>query len=238
VTARATVSAKAEGSNFVLAQPSTGQFLLSAFGVGTAEEVSFELLQDAPWYREVITTDAVAGFLEVEEALFIGGSGSGQPQGLIGNVGTGVTTEPDTAGNLVSVDAIWQLVASLKESYAKGASFLMARSTALGLRRSQIGSGAYFEPIFHRENGQDLCAGYPVSYSSQMPAAARGATPVLFGDFFKGYIVGDRGGPALFVKKLDQANAMEGLINFLFYRRTDGRVRCAEAIQPLNIAAS
>ena len=141
-------------------------------------------------------------------------------------------------GNLVSVDAIWQVVASLKETYAKNASFLMAKATALKIRRAQVGS--VFEPIFRRVNGQDECAGHPVFYSSAMPAAARGATPVLFGDFSKGYLIGDRGGSALLMKKLDQTALMmsNGEIVLLFYRRSDGRVRVAEAIQSLNIAAS
>jgi HK97 family phage major capsid protein len=209
--------------------------------VGNEIPTSLELLQDVPWaLKEMILPDAESGQLEVEETYYVNGTGSGQAQGLIGNVGVGVTAEPDTAGNLVSVDAIWQVIASLKDRYAKGASFLMSRTTALGIRRAQAGSGTYFEPIFRREGGVDLLAGYPVQFSSAMPAAARGATPVLFGDFKRGYIIGDRGGSALFLKRLDQTSLMaaNGEIVLFIYRRSDGRVRVAEAIQPLNIAAS
>jgi HK97 family phage major capsid protein len=71
-----------------------------------------------------------------------------------------------------------------------------------------------------------------------MPTASRGNTPVLFGDFARGYIIGDRGGSALFLKVLDQADAAQGLMDYLIFRRTDGRVRRSEAIQGLTIAAS
>ena len=71
-----------------------------------------------------------------------------------------------------------------------------------------------------------------------MPVAARGACPVLFGDFKRGYVIGDRGGSGINVKILDQPLAIQGQIVFLFYRRTDGRVRRAEAIQSYNIAAT
>jgi HK97 family phage major capsid protein len=73
-----------------------------------------------------------------------------------------------------------------------------------------------------------------------MPTAARCATPVLLGDFSRGYIVGDRGGSALLMKKLDQTSLMasDGELVLLFYRRSDGRVRVPEAIQSLTIAAS
>lgn len=118
--------------------------------------------------------------------------------------------------------------------------FLMQRATSLIIRKAQVSaSPALFEPVFRRENGVDLLHGYPVAYSSQMSTAARGATPILFGHFPKGYIIGDRGGSALFVKTLDQVSlAQQGEINLLFYRRSDGRVRRSEAIQQYNIAAS
>jgi HK97 family phage major capsid protein len=72
-----------------------------------------------------------------------------------------------------------------------------------------------------------------------MPLAARGASPLLFGDFRAGYLIGDRGGSELNLKVLDQtALALEGIIQMLTYRRGDGRVRRSEALQQYNIAAS
>jgi HK97 family phage major capsid protein len=238
IASRGTVSAKAESSAFSVATPTMNGFTLSAFANGVEVPISMELAQDAPWFNKVTLADAVSGMLEAEEVNYVTGSGSGQAQGLIGNVGAGITAEPDNQGNLVSIDAIWQVVASLKDSYAKNASFLMSRATALGIRRAQITS--VFEPVLRRVNGQDECAGHPVFYSSAMPAAARGACPVLFGDFSKGYLIGDRGGSALIMKKLDQTSLMmsNGELVLLFYRRSDGRVRIAEAIQALNVSAS
>jgi HK97 family phage major capsid protein len=241
VLTRGTAAIKTETGAFPQNQPSLGDFVLSAFLVGNEIPASIELLQDVPWaVKEMILPDAESAQLEAEEAYYINGTGSGQAQGLIGNCGPGVTCEPDTGNNLVSVDAVWQVIASLKDRYAKNASFLMSRATALGIRRAQVGSGAYYEPIYRRENGVDLLAGYPLAFSASMPAATRGATPVLFGDFKRGYLIGDRGGSALFVKRLDQTPLMvnNGEISLFFYRRSDGRVRVAEAIQSLIIAAS
>jgi HK97 family phage major capsid protein len=238
ITARATPALRTETSTFPVAQQTFGGFTLGAYSVGLQVPASIEFLSDVNWWKSIVLPDAVSGFLELEEGYYVNGTGSGQAQGLIGNVGAGVTCEPDTNGNLVSVDGIWQLVASLKDAYTKNASFLMTRATALGIRRAQVGS--VFEPIFHRRNGQDECAGFPVAYSSQMPAAARGATPVLFGDFAKGYVVGDRGGSALLLKRVDQSTLMlsAGETILIFSRRSDGRVRVAEAIESLTISAS
>jgi HK97 family phage major capsid protein len=69
-----------------------------------------------------------------------------------------------------------------------------------------------------------------------MPAIAAGNTPVLFGDFKTGYVIGDRGGSGVNVKILDQPKAIEGILQLLAYRRTDGRVRRCEAIQAITLA--
>jgi HK97 family phage major capsid protein len=239
IATRGTVAAKAETSGFTVAVPSMSDFTLSAFAAGVEVPISIELAQDAPWFTKVTLADAVSAFLEYEEVNYVTGSGSGQAQGLIGNVGAGVTAEPDNNGNLVSIDATWQVLASLKATYAKNASWLMTRATALGIRRAQVGTNL-FEHVLHYQDGIELLHGRPVEYSDAMPTAGRGACPVLLGDFARGYIVGDRGGSALLMKKLDQTalTVSNGELVLLFYRRSDGRVRVAEAIQSLNIAAS
>jgi HK97 family phage major capsid protein len=165
------------------------------------------------------------------------GSGSGQAQGLIGNVGAGVTEEPDTLGNLVSIDGTLDLIATLNAAYHANASFLMSRPTSIIIRKAQRQANL-FEPVWTSSNGQDYLHGYPVQYGTAMPTAARGACPVLFGDFKQGYVIGDRGGSAINVKVLDQPFAVQGQVALLAYRRTDGRVRRSEAIQSYNIAAS
>jgi HK97 family phage major capsid protein len=172
-----------------------------------------------------------------EENLFVNGTGTGQAQGLIGNVGVGVTEEPDSAGNLVSISGTLDILSKLNAIYHNGASWLMSRPTSIIIRKAQVQANL-FEPVWTREGGQDYLHGYPVEYSTSMPAAARGAAPVLFGDFKLGYVIGDRGGSGINVKILDQPLATQGQIILLAYRRMDGRVRRSEAIQGYNVAAS
>jgi HK97 family phage major capsid protein len=71
-----------------------------------------------------------------------------------------------------------------------------------------------------------------------MPAAARGNAPVLFGNWKMGYVVADRGGPAVRLKILDQMFGVNGTLYWLLSRRTDARVWVQEAIQQYNVAAS
>ncbi len=237
VTVRAGVTAKSETSAFTVAAPVLGQFTLSAFMAGVEIETALEFFQDVRGFNSFILEAAVSDFLEYEESLFLTGTGSGQPQGLIGNVGAGITAEPDGNGNNVTTAGIRSLIGTLKESYALNASFVMTKGTSLVIRASQTQSGLY-EPAFTRVGNQDFLFGYPVAYSAQMPSASRNNTAVLFGDFARGYLIGDRGGSALLLKILDQAGAAQGLVNLLFSRRTDGRVRDQNAIQGLTISAS
>jgi HK97 family phage major capsid protein len=139
----------------------------------------------------------------------------------------------------VSIAATLSILGTLKATYHKNASWLMQRETSLIIRAAQVGTNLY-EPVFRRENGVDLLHGYPCEYSSSMPTAARGATPVLFGDFRRGFLIADRGGSALIIKVIEQdvALAQQGVLVLLGYRRTDSRVMRSEAIQALTIAAS
>lgn len=230
-------SAKAENSAFTEIDPTLGQFTLSAFMAGIQETISWELAQDVPAFQAFCVTDMILAQQMYEENLYVNGTGSGQAQGLIGNVGAGVTEEPDSNGNLVSVNGTLDLMAKLNAVYHPNATWLMSRPTSIILRKAQVESNL-FNPVWTRVGKQDYLHGYPVEYSAYMPTAARGAAPVLFGDFKQGYLIGDRGGSGINVKVLDQPLATQGQLVLLAYRRTDGRVRRSEAIQSYNIAAS
>ena len=230
-----TAATKAETSAFGGTQLTLGQFTLSAFMIGSQNDMSWELVQDVPAFQQTEISDQILAQQMLEESYYVTGSGSGQPQGLIGNVGAGVTEEADGQGNLVSIAGTLDLIGTLNEVYHAGASWLMSRATSIVIRKAQVGANL-FEPVWTRENRQDYLHGYPVKFSASMPAAAHGATPVLFGDFKRGYLIGDRGGSGINVKVLDQPKAAEGLITLLAYRRTDGRVRRSEAIQAYNVA--
>jgi HK97 family phage major capsid protein len=236
---RGAFAAKTETSGFATSQPSLSQFTLSAFAAGAETEISLELAQDADYFKTFVLGDMETALLEYEEPLFISGTGNSQPQGLLGNVGAGVVAEPDTNSNLVSIAATLSVLGTLKATYHKNASWIMQRATSLIIRAAQVGTNLY-EPVFRRENGVDLLHGYPCDYSVSMPTAARGATSVLFGDFKRGYLIGDRGGSAMIVKVIQQdaVLAQQGMIVLLGYRRTDGRVMCSQAIQGITTSAS
>ncbi len=229
---------KTETEAFGSTAPTLGQFTLGAYMLGQQNDLSWELAQDVPTFQQFLVEDMLLAQQMLEESFYITGNGSGQPQGLLGNVDVGVAAaEPDTNGNKVSIDATLDCLGTLNAYYLQNASWLLNRETAISIRKAQVGSNLFI-PVWTRQNGQDFLHGYPVFYSGYMPNPTAGETPVLFGDFKRGFLIGDRGGSGISVKVLDQPKAASGLITLLTYRRTDSHVRAAEAIRSLTLALS
>jgi len=246
-TAFPTAAVKAEGDGtgtnvFTTSNSTFDQFLLSAFMLGVANPVSWELMQDVKTFQQFAITDLIRSVNILEESYFVTGTGNGQPQGLVGNVGTGTgtATAVESTGAYL-LQSTSDVIGSLKSVYHPTAGWLMNRKTGAAIRKAQTQANL-FSPIWTRENGRDLLHGYPVTFSQNMPdlpsATTTGVTPIHFGSFSDGYVIGDRGGSGVFVKILDQPKALEGLTVLLCYRRVDGRVRRSEAVQAVSISHS
>lgn len=235
-SAISSATAKSETNPFTVSLPTLNPFTLSAFTVGVQTDVSYELTADVPTFAAFVGDDISLAIDTLEEQWFVSGTGIGQAQGMIGNIDTGVAAATaDSAGNLLSIEATYNCLATLRQIYLPNASWLMQRSTALELRLAQRQAGIT-ELVFTRFNNQDYLHGFPVFYSEAMPAIAAGSTPAIFGDFRQGYLIGQRGeSAAVYVKLLDQVKALEGLITILGYRRVDGRVRRSEALKALTL---
>jgi HK97 family phage major capsid protein len=232
-----TTTQTAELSAFAQSVPSLGQVQLQAYLNALLAPVSLELTEDVPGLEAYMRTVVEAALLEQEDALFVSGTGSNEPQGVVGNCGAGITAEPDGNGNLVSFAGLSALIGTVKAKYLSNASWLMSQSTAIVVRAALAYSGASFEWT-RGADGVERLFGYRVAYSASMPTAARGNAPVLFGNWKMGYVVADRGGPAVRLKILDQMFGVNGTLYWLLSRRTDARVWVQEAIQQYNIAAS
>jgi HK97 family phage major capsid protein len=241
-TTISTASGKLEGDGtgsnlFQESEPTLAQFTLSAYMMGVLHQISWELAQDVPSFQAFAISDMLLAAQLYEENLFVNGTGTGQAQGLIGNVGTGVTGVAAGSDNYASelLAATFSVQSTLKTAYHANAGWLMSRATAVAIKKQQSQTNLY-TPVWAREGGKDFLHGYPVTFSTAMPTIATGHTPLLFGDFSTGYVIGDRGGSGLNVKILDQPKAAEGILQFLCYRRSDGRVRRSEAIQAITLA--
>jgi HK97 family phage major capsid protein len=240
--AHGTAAAKTEGTGsgsnlFTGTDPTTQQVTLSSGMIGHPEDASWELLQDVPVFQSFMTSDILLSLAILKEGYYINGGGA--VTGLLGNVGTGVTgvtaaSEGETTLANGILDATLDVQGVLNAVYHPNATYLMARATAVVLRKAQKQANL-FEPCFVTVGGKDFLWGYPVCYSASMPAATTTLTPILFGDFKAGYLIGVRGGAGVNVKILDQPKALEGLITVLGYQRIGSIIRRSEAIQAITL---
>jgi HK97 family phage major capsid protein len=232
----------ASSNVFSESDPTLASFTLSAFMAGLTHTVSWELLQDVQAFQEFSVRDLLTAVDILEDGYFVTGTGTSQPQGLVGNTGTGIGSAYafESTGSYL-LGAVLDVLGTLKANYFATSSWLLNRATAVAIRRAAQ-TANLFEAIWTRENGRDFLYGYPVAYSNSMPslptATTAGVTPILFGSFSDGYIIGDRGGSGTFVKILDQPLATAGQTVLLAYKRVDGRVRRSEAIQQISISHS
>ena len=204
---------------------------------GAAHTISWELAQDVQSFQQFAITDLVLALQMYEGAKYATGSGTGEPQGIVGNTGAGVTGVAAGSDTYASelLTATFDVLGKLNSAYHPNASWLLNRATGVAIRKAQSVANLY-TPVWTRENGQDYLHGYPVTFDGFMPAIGSGNTPVLFGDFKQAYLIGDRGGAGINVKILDQPKALQGQLVLLAYRRTDGRVRRSEAAQAITLA--
>jgi HK97 family phage major capsid protein len=235
------------GTNTMFAdsQPTLATTTLGAYMMGLYSPVSFELMSDVGEFQQFVVSDLLKAIMVLEDGYFVGGSGSGQPQGLLSNVGLG-TDAPylvESTGAYL-LDALVDVLGTLKSTYFANAAWLMSRPTATAIRRAQQQLNL-FVPVFTRDHvrGIDLLHGYPVSYSENVPniptATNAGATVALFGSFKDAFVIGDRGqAGGINVKVLDQPLALYGQIALLAYRRSDSKVRLAEGVQQVNVSHS
>jgi len=234
---RTTAAQKTESSDtgysFGGTNPSFGQTTLASYMNGVNVPVSIELASDVSALAPFVTMDLARGIANWEEDMFVNGSGSGEPQGVLGNAGATISEDLTTAG----VDAALDLTGQVNPYYYPNASFLMNRLTGIQLAKAQLALDQ-FQTFWTRVGSQDYLLGYPVQYSYEMPVysaspAVSGA--ILFGDFKAGVVIGDRHTSAITARTLTELGALQGIVNILGWRRSDQRIRRSEAFAQLTI---
>ncbi len=240
--AHGAAAAKAEGDGtgtnvFTGTSPQTEQYTLSAFMVGHPEDISWELSQDVPAFLSFLQDDILLSIATLKESFYAAGTGTGQPQGIKGNVGAGVTGVAAGTDTYQSelLTASLDVIGKLNPVYRANSRWLMTVATSIAIRKAQL-TDNLFSPVFTTVGDQDYLHGRPVTYSAFVDEIATTKTPIYFGDFKAGYQIGIRGGAGINVKFLDQPKALEGLLTVLGYQRVDGRVRRSEAIQGVTLA--
>jgi HK97 family phage major capsid protein len=226
--------------------PTLAQIALTSYMIGALRLVSWELLQDVQQFNTFVVDDLLKGQRILEGQLLASGTGSGQPQGVFGNTGTGTGSAYALTGAssdaTVLLDSLFDVTATLKGTYQANASWVMSRATGLSIRRAQMQTNLFVPVSTVDADGTERILGRPVYFDVNSPtlptSTTTGVTPILFGDFKAGNLIGVRGGGGINVKILDQPWASQAQLGVLAYRRIDSRVRLTEAIQAVKFSHS
>lgn len=205
-----------------------GQTTLTAFKQAAILYASDELIEDSFAFDVVrmiidLFSDAIA---REEELAFARGNGTTQPQGLETARGAGTIASIAAVGQ--DFDDIINLEYSLKSQYRAGAVYLMNSRTEREVRKLKDSNGRYLwqEPVAVTQPA--TLHGKAAYNCEQLPNGT-----IFFGDFKRGYWIGDRGEIAVKVTQDSETAFTKDQTAIRVVKRTAGAVIHGNAIKAL-----
>lgn len=190
----------------------------------------------------------LAGEVETEFALqegtaFLSGNGSNKPNGLLTYITGGsnaaahpwgdIKTVKSGAATAITADGLIDLVYELPGEYTGNARAIMNRNTQKAIRKLKDGEGNYlWQPSFQAGDPATVL-GYGITEVAGMPDIAANSTPVVFGDFKRGYLIIDRVG----VRVLRDPYTKKPYIYFYTTKRVGGGLLNPDVLKAQKIAA-
>jgi len=212
-------------------QPSYDQVEIVPYELATFTDVSNALLEDSGIDLSAeLRRDFAEDMGRAEGAAFIGGDGSGKPEGVLTNANVGTVKNGSTSD--LKVDGIISLFHGLPQFYRNRGAF-MANANIIGqLRKLKDANGDYLWREALSEGNPSTLLGRPIIEAPDMPDIGNGS-PLIFGDFQQGYRIVDRIG--ITVLRDPYSQAASGMVRFHVRRRVGGKVVKAEAIKKLSM---
>ncbi len=196
---------------------------------------------DADVWGELLDMFAMA-IGEAEDDAFAVGAGNNSPQGVLAHPDVIANYTPTgVAGALFDgsnngVDALITMLQSLKQTYRRNATWAMNSQTEGDVRKLKDQNGQYLWQPPVQAGSPATLLGRPLVNPEGMPGVAANASPIVLGDFRKGYRAKDRKG--LTVQRLVERYAEYDQTGFTVKKRVGGQVVLPEAFTTLKVAAS
>lgn len=186
-TAHPTAGLVAEATDLgsVGTDPAFGQVALRAYKVGRLTLISRELLDDSGVDIEGYLARRVGAAVgNALGNLFVNGTGTNQPNGILTAATVGVTGATGVTGAFTS-DNLIDLFHSVIPPYRASAScaWMLADATVANVRKLKDNYGQYLWQPGLQAGEPDLLLGKPAVVEVTMPAVALSAQSIAFGDF-------------------------------------------------------
>lgn len=195
--------------------------------------VDREELEDAAFdISSEIMSDVGERFGQKEGAAFVSGSGVATPEGFMTN--SSISTRNSGIANSVDFQSIMLATGDLKKGYnpifmfnRKTRAVLMTLANSVGTPLWMAGNIAAGVP--------STIAGYTYVEAIDMDDLDTNKYPIIFGDFARGYLIGDR--TSMSMIRDDFTGKRTNQVQFTFHRRVGGQVILAEAFIKIKCAA-
>lgn len=197
-----------------------------------------KLVDDAAIDIEAWLSNKIADiFSRKENTAFVSGNGVGQPRGILtyaaGTSWNQIQQVNSGSSGAVTADGLINLFYSLKDAYAKRASFLMNRTVVQAVRLlKEATTNQYLWQPGLAAGQPDTLLGVPVYMATDMPAAAANSLSVVVGDFQSAYQIVDRQGISI----LRDPFTEKPFVKFYATKRVGGDVVNFDAIKLLKLA--
>lgn len=208
--------------------PTHEMFALAKVSKQDLEDNTFDILG-------FIREEFAEQFGVLEGTAFVSGNAVGKPEGFLSNASVTGFTGVTTSGKIVA-DDLKQLLYSLKEGYARAATWLWKRSSTLAISLLKDATAGYYvwQPGLQLGSPPNVL-GLRYVECVDMPAEAGSAKAVAIGSFRQGYIIVDRVDTEVLVDPYSSKST--GCIEISARKRVGGQVVLPEAIKIYTLKA-
>lgn len=212
-----------------------GQRELKVNLLSVSSEVTIQMIQDSVFnIEDQITMDIAESFAKTEGAAFVSGNGVTRPEGILTTAGlaNGVQVINSGIASSFDADSLINIAGELKTGYDPY--YMMNRRTLAVVRRFKDGIGQYLWTPGLANNYPSQINGHGYISAIDVPNVGTDAFAVIFGDFFRGYMIVDH--ISMFLIRDQFTQSKFGKVVFNALRRVGGMVVLAEAIKVLKCA--
>lgn len=215
-----------ENAAYTLSEDIFTRISFNSYKLATLSKLNNTFVADTHFDLEsYLNQEFAKRFGKAEEDVFLNGSGTDEPSGLLPSATVGVTA---TSASNITFDEVMELYSSVKPEYRKRGVWVMNDDTALVLRTLKDADGNYL----WRTN-DDTILGKTIEISPYAPDIASEATPLAFGDLSYYWVIERK---SLAVRILTELYAVEGMTGFAAHERIDGKLIRPEAVKTLQMA--
>lgn len=222
-----------EGESVTSSNSTYGSEFLTARKLMAEAVITREELEDAGFnMSQEVANDIAESVAQKEGFAFVNGDGVKKPEGFMQD--SRVSEINSGLASTISFDNFATLEGALKTGYK--AVYGFNRRTLAVIRNLKDTAGAYIWRAGNLGAGiPNNINGTPYYEMPDMPDIGAGNYPVIYGDFLKGYLIGDRVG--ISVIRDDVTLASSDKVKFVYRKRVAGKVQLPEAFVKLKVSA-